>query len=789
MAETRIPEMLEEESPLNANLGGVQITQRGEDTIVDFAPGSARYSQYDSKDHGTNLVSRLDKRERREMADRVISYWDSDIRSRKDWDRRIEQGLELLGLRDTPLDDLPFEGAASVTYPLIGEACVQFQARAIEEAFPSDGPVKTKILGSVTPAKQDQAERIKEHMNWQMTTQDRSYFWHTDQLLFYLPLEGSSFKKTWFDVQQNMLVSRLVHSKDFAVPYTATDLRTCGRYTHRFYATREEMEKYFASEFYEEVDLPQVNAVDLKQGENSDTNPEDVGDDRDPVTDVRDSVYEILECHIDLTFSWEDGPDYAIPYIVSVLRNTEEVLSIRRNWKEEDKDYRKRVYFTHYKYLPGLGFYGFGLLHLIGSISEGATGTLRALLDSAAFANLQGGYVSSDAKLAPGETHIAPGVYKQVNMTADEMRNAFYTPPFKEPSPALGKLFEVLIEAGRRFASTTEEMVGDAPNTGPVGTTVALIEQGSKVFSGIHKRIHVAQAEEFHLRADLNYEFLDGEYPFEVENSDRKVLRSDYDGRIDVIPVSDPNIFSNAQRIAQAQAVFEMSQQMPHVMDQKVAATRLLKALRVPDPDEVVKGGEVKRMDPINENMSLLTGSSARAFVEQDHDAHLNVHMKFLGSLDDQALEMVGGAFQAHIAEHYALKYYTEINRQLGGILPPPTFMQADGEEELPPEVEAQIAQMAASLPELELMPKQEGEDGEAEFAAEEQRKQRAFEAEENRKEQSFKSEQARRDQMTSAEIERKRRETVAELGRKEELLELEKKAKRQEARDSDGEG
>jgi hypothetical protein len=309
------------------------------------------------------------------------------------------------------------------------------------------------------------------------------------------------------------------------------------------------------------------------------------------------------------------------------------------------------------------------------------------------------------------------------------------------------------------------------------------------VFSGIHKRIHVAQGEEFALRAELNYEFLDGEYPYEIENDERMVLRSDYDGRIDVVPVSDPNIFSNAQRIAQAQATFEMSQQMPHVIDQREAAMRLMKALRIPEPEKVVKGGEIKRMDPINENMALLTGSSARAFVEQDHDAHLAVHQAFLGGLNDQAMQMVGGAFQAHLAEHYALKYYTDLNRQLGGALPPPTFMQSDAEEELPPEVEAQIAQMAAQIPKIELMPQEEEEDGEEEFAAEEQRKQMAFEADEQRKQTSFVSEQKRRDEMTAAEIERKRRESVAELSRKEELLELEKKQKRNEARNSDGEG
>lgn len=795
MAESRIPEMPVEMEDSTTDVDGVQIIQRGENTIVDFAPGTTAFSRYDKKDHSGNQAEGMDKRQSLELAIKVIDYWDSDIRSRKDWEARIEQGLELLGLQNKPLEELPFEGAASLTYPLIGEACVQFQARAIGEAFPSDGPVKSKVIGKKTLARQDQADRVSEHMNWQITTQDKGYFWNTDQMLFYLPLEGSSFKKTWFDVRQNMLVSRLIHSKDFAVPYMATDLKTAGRYTHRFYATKEEMEKYFASGFYREIELPDLNTLETATDTMDDfgSDAEDVADDRTPVFADKDSAYEILECHVDLSFKWdsESSKDFACPYIVSVCKDTQEVLSIRRNWKEGDLSYQKRCYFTHYKYLPGLGFYGFGLLHLIGSIAEGATGTLRALLDSAAFSNMQGGFVSADAKLAPGETHISPGVYKQVNMTADELARAFYTPNFKEPSNALGRLFEVLIEAGRRFASTTEEMVGDAPNTGPVGTTVALIEQGSMVYSGVHKRIHMAQAEEFQLRAELNFEFLDGQYPYEVEEADRTVFRSDYDGRVDVIPVSDPNIFSNSQRLAQGQAVLEVAERFPDVVSRQEAVRRLFKAMRIPDADGLIAGNETARMDPVNENMTLLTGGSVKAFAEQDHDAHLAVHMAFMGGLNEDALNMMGMALQAHLAEHYALKYYTDLNRQLGGILPPPTFMDEESEEEIDPAVEAQIAQMAAQIPQIELMPQEEGEgqQEDEEFAAEEQRKREAFDAEEVRKEEAFKKEQVRRDLMTDNEINRNMKKNLATIAQEEELLDLRKKQQAaQGARGSGGE-
>jgi hypothetical protein len=727
----------------------------------------------------------LDERDQRSLAMRVIEMYDADMQSREDWQTRLDQALELLALKNKPGDDALFEGAASVTYPLIGEACVQYQARAIEEVFPSEGPVKTKIIGKKTQVAQDQAERVAEHMNWQVTVQDQSYFWHTDQMLFYLPLAGSCFKKSYWDPVSGMTLSRLVYPNDFAVPYTATSLQTSQRYTHRIKNSRTELLRLMATGFYQDVDLPEGINANLSSSDGiTEVSLEDEGDDRNPSMDTQDEVFEQLEMHGEFLFDFDDQLDgIALPYIVTVQRETLQLLSIRRNWKEGDTEYRKRLWFTHYKYLPGLGFYGFGLLHLIGSIAESATGALRALLDSAAFANMQGGFISSDANIAPGEIRLAPGVYRQVNMTAEEMSKAFYTPPFKEPSPALGQLFETLIDAGRRFASTTEEMVGDAPNTGPVGTTIALIEQGSKVFTGIHRRLHVAQGEEFRLRAQINYEFLPGEYPYEIENENRKVFRSDYDGRVDVIPVSDPNIFSNAQRIAQAQSVLEVSQAAPQLYDIRAVHERFLKAIKVPDYEALLKGDETKRQDPVNENMAIMIGSGARAYPEQDHDAHIAVHTQFMEGLNEEAMPMVAPVMQGHLAEHYALKYYNEMQRQSGGQLPPPSFMSSD-EEEIDPQTEIAISQLAAQIPPIQIMPpSEEGPDAEeAEFQAEEARKQRAFEADEERKQRAFQSDQSRKEQQIQAEIERKDREALAEIGREEEAH------KREMAR-NDGEG
>ena len=736
----RSPEMppLEEEG-MDVDVGGTRIMRRGNSAIVDFAPGMDRFSQDDSEGHSGNIIDMLDERDQGELANKIIDWVEVDLKSRSPWQNRIDQAMELLGLNNVPLDELPFDGASAVTYPLIGEAVVQFQARAIEEIFPSEGPVKTKIVGEMTREKEEQADRVKNHMNYQILDQDRSYFWHTDSMLFYLPLGGSAFKKSYFCGVNDMTVSRFVVPQDFIVPYIATDLASSPRYTHRMYKNESEMRKLFESGFYREIDLPDVQ-VDLNEDNNE---MRDASDERTPDVHAEDNVYTLYECHCDLDIIDEDHETYnkdaPLPYIVTVELETRKLVSIRRNWKEEDANCKKRIWFTHYKYLPGFGFYGLGLLHLIGSLAEAATGSVRALLDSATFANMQGGYVSRDANFQPGDEHISPGVYKEANMTAEELSRAFYTPPFKEPSPAMAKLLEMLIEAGKSFSNSTEVLTGEASNTGPVGTTIALIEQGSKPLSAIHRRLHMAAAEEFKLRAELNYEFLPAEYPYKLADEESKVLREDYDGRVDIIPVSDPNIFSSTQRIAQAQALVERSQVAPDLYNRMEVEERFLRAIRIPDPDQVLQKREKVRMDPIMENMGMLQGQGANAFIDQDHDAHLQVHLNFLNGLNEEALEMMGPIMQAHMAEHYAFKYFVDMNRQLGGQLPQPG--QFGPEQPLPPEIDQQIAQMAAQVPQIQIMPPSDDEDD--------------FEREQARKDDEHEREQARKDEAVLAEIER----------------------------------
>ena len=743
----RSPEMPPMEDPgFRGEVGDAMVTRRGNRAVVDFNPGMSRFSQDDGDDHASNIIYDLDRREQADLANKIVEWVDVDIESRRDWEQRMEQAMELMGLNNVPMEELPFDGASAVSYPLIGEAVVQFQARAIEEIFPSEGPVKVKTVGEYTREKEEQQERVKDHMNYQILDQDRSYFWEVDSMLFALPLNGSCFKKTYWDSVSEMVVSRFIPSTDFIVPYIATDLASAPRYTHRMFKNETEMKKLFESGFWEEIDLPKVTPYATDTVDDREHQHRDRADDRSAEIHADDSVYTILECHCDLIIDADQeryGKMSPLPYIATVCRDTRELLSIRRNWKEEDPLCTKRIWFTHYKYLPGLGFYGFGLLHLIGSVAEATSGTIRALLDSAAFANMQGGYVSNDAKMKPEDQHIAPGVYKEVNMTAEELNRAFYTPPFKEPSPALAKLFEALLEAGKSFSASTEVLTGEASNTGPVGTTIALIEQGSKPFSAIHRRLHMAAAEEFKLRAELNYEFLPDQYPYKVEDAESVVLRDDYDGRVDVIPISDPNIFSSTQRIAQGQALVELADSHPQLYNQMECHERFLRAIRIPDYENVLNKQEKVRLDPVSENMGLMQGQGANAFIDQDHDAHIAVHINFLNGLAPEAIELIGPIMQAHLAEHYAFKYYVEMQRQLGGQLPQPGEFNA--QNPLPPEVDMQIAQMAAMVPEIEIMDQSMQPD-----EAEED-----FEAEQRRKDEAHMREMARLDEKALAEIER----------------------------------
>lgn len=739
------------------------------------------------EDWNENLAEHLDPQERMRIADELIELLEIDEQARSAHFRRMKDALVLMGLTDLPGSDTPFEGAATVTHPLIAEAATQFQARAIEEMFPAGGPVKATVIGKKTPEREAQAERVEEYMNFRLTEGDGDYFWHKDQMLFYLPLSGSAFMKAHIDPITGMAVSRFVKSEDLVVPYNAASLKSAPRYCHVYPMWLNDVRRAQLSGVYIEdarLTASPSPAHDMNHVEGRRQDLDDLADDRHPIQHSDDVVYQMGEYHIDMHMPWDDEEDIAPPYIIVFEKESREVLSVRRNWNAESVTKEKRLWFAHYKYLPGLGFYGFGVLHTLGSLAKAATGSMRAILDAAAFSNFQGGFKAKGASIS-GDVRLTPGVWEDVDASFEDLAKMFYTPPFKEPSPALGKMLEVMINEGRRFLTTTENQVGDASNRGPVGTTLALIEQGGKVFSAIHKRCHVAAREEYRMLAELTYEFqVEDEYPYEIEGADRSVMREDFDGRVDILPVSDPNIWSSTQRIAQAQAVVELIGSDPQLYgedERREAHRRILRALRVPDVDVLLPDRSKRRLDPVSENQNFLYGKPARAFYDQDHDAHIAVHMNFLqrmAATADELVQMIQGPMQAHLAEHMAMKYRQEIEQELGMPLPPHDPHEGDAEE-LPPDVEAMlsvaVAQRMAPPPEPqqeEERPDEDPEDAKTIAALERQAAehetktalgQQAFEAEQLRKQQAFEAEERRRDEAVARE--RRRKQAMRQLG------------------------
>jgi len=770
------------------------VIRHNEDGTISIIPkdemeGYADIDHEDATPEGwnENLAEELTPQERILIADELIEYYEIDEQVREEHFERLRDGLELLGLRDTPASDVPFAGASTVQHPLIAEAMTQFQARAIEEMFPPQGPVKAFIMGEATDERVEQGERLADYMNYQMTEADEEYFWSTDQMLFYLPMSGSAFKKVYIDPITGMTTSRFVTAEDFIVPYHARTLRNAPRYCHKYEMPENDVYRaQVAGSFIEDARLvptPQI-LVD-KNVSFSRYDMEDVADDRSPQQHYDDTIYTMLEYHIDYRMPWDEDSDIAPPYIVTVEAESREVMAVRRNWKHDDDTMQKRIWFTHYKYLPGLGFYGFGLLHIIGSLAKAASGGIRALLDSAAVANLQGGFKSKEAKIA-GEIRFTPGEWIDVDMSADELEKAFFNLPVKEPSTALATLVTTLVEEGRRFATTTENMVGDASNTGPVGTTLALIEQGSKVFSGIHKRMHVAARQEFKMMSMLNYEFMDvDEYPYEVQGEERKILKQDFDGRVDIIPVSDPNIWSSVQRIAQNQAVMEMVTSDPELYPKKVRRKihrRMFEALRIPDIDQLMPDEKDAPLDPVSENMGFMVGAGAVAYPNQEHEAHIAVHMNFAQQMAGENAEMFSAmepVIQAHMMEHKAYLYRQQIEAQLGTQLPYIDLDNPEDNEDLPEELEQLISQAVAKklrpppppAPSPEEQAEQderqrEDDERDAEVIAKIERGRAESAAGIEREEEESEAEQKRKDRESKLEDKRKDRESTAEVRR-----------------------
>ena len=692
---------------------GAVVTQQGEDTIVDLEPaeGAEPFQAPEmDPDWHANLADQLSSTERHAIADQLLEYVELDKQVREHHFRRIKDGLELLGLKDLPESDTPFDGAATVTDPLIGEAVVQFQSRAIEELFPADGPVKAAILGEVNEEKEEQAERLEDYMNYQLTVEDQGYFWDVDQMLFYLPMSGSAFKKIYVDPITEMTTSRYVTAEDFIVPYYCKDLQSATRYAHEYTMEGNNIKRaQVDGQFLPDAMLvPSPQIMSDKNVSFSDESMEDVADDRVPVVHEDDEVYKLYEYHVDYEMPFNDpevgDTDIAPPWIVTIEEESREVLSVRRNWKKGDNKYRKRVWFSHYKFLPGLGFYGFGYLHIIGALAKAASGSLRAILDTAALSNLPGGFKSKKAKVS-GEHRFTLGEFRDIDMSPEDLQQAFLPLPVNEPSPALATTYENLIQRGKEFMGVTEVITGGADNRGPVGTTLALIEQAGKPQSAIHKRLHKAMREELTLMAQLNFELMDrDEYPYELGGESKVVLKQDFDGRVDVIPVSDPNIFSSVQRIAQSQGVLELVESAPDLYGEKgrkEAHRRMLAALKVPDVDALLPEDTTpKNLDPVSENQMMATGLPVQVQTTQDDDAHMAVHQTFgemMAMGEPDLWRQVEAVFMSHKMEHLVSQHRKEVEQMLGMDLPPFDLYDEAETEDLPPEIEQMLSQAIAA--------------------------------------------------------------------------------------------
>jgi len=617
-----------------------------------------------SSNHYSNLAEELDNQEVLNIGKSLIKAFEDDKASRKDWEDQYSKGLKMLGVVVEDRQD-PFPGASGVHHPLMSEAATQFQARAISEMFPAGGPVKTQIIGKQSDKKLEQAQRVQDFMNYQVTNQITDYFNELDQLLYYLALAGSAFKKIYFDNSLDRICSKFVPADQFVISMENTDLETAERYTQVMKQTTNEIKRKQIEGFYKDVPTSQNQGG----GDTSDIVEKTLQKLEGMTPSMADKIHTILEIHADLDLG-EDESGLALPYIVTVDYESGQTLAIRRNWKEDDPLKKKRTYFIHYKYLPGLGFYGSGLIQSIGGLQHASTGALRALLDSAAFANLNGGFKAKGARIEGGDITVSPGEWVDVEAYGDDLRKSFIPLPFKEPSPTLLQLLGVLTESGRRFASIADAMVGQSAGSGPVGTTIALIEQGSKVFSAIHKRLHQAQGREFKLIYELNGEYLDDEYPYDVIGERKTIRRKDFDQAVNVVPVSDPNIFSQAQRIALAQTGLQLAQQAPNIIDTKEAYRRFLQSLNIPDyQDLIIEDEETPRRDPVSENMALLNGKPIKVFEDQDHAAHIAVHQQFMMDPrfggNPQAREVLYPLMMAHLGQHMAYLYQQQMQAQV----------------------------------------------------------------------------------------------------------------------------
>ena len=655
-------EIAEQEKLVEQQEAGQPIeTVENEDGSVDINFDPKVGSPGEDEGHFANLAELLPDNVLDPLGSTLYNNYDDYRNSRRDWERAYTSGLDLLGFKYDDRSE-PFKGASGATHPVLAEAVTQFQSLAYKELLPAGGPVRTQIIGMPSPDKEQQALRVKEFMNYQIMDQMQEYDAEFDQMLFYLPLAGSAFKKVYYDEIMQRAVSKFVPADDLVVPYTATSLDDCESVIHVVRMTENELRKQQVGGFYRDIELNPsfLNETEAQKKERS---LEGVSRGRD------DRMYTILECHVNLDLdgfedAGEDGEPTGIklPYIVTIEDGTRKVLSIRRNYEVGDQLKNKINYFVHFKFLPGLGFYGIGLIHMIGGLSRTATAALRQLLDAGTLSNLPAGFKMRGIKMRDEAQALQPGEFRDVDAPGGSLKDAFMTLPFKEPSATLLQLMGVVVQAGQRFASIADLQVGDGNQQAAVGTTVAMLERGSRVMSAIHKRLYAAMKKEFSLLARVFKLYLPPVYPYDVVGGQRQIMQMDFDDRVDILPVADPNIFSQTQRISLAQTELQLATSNPMIHNQYEVYRNMYEALGVKDIDLILKKPpKPMPKDPALEHIDALAGQPFQAFPGQDHRAHITAHLNFLATNLVRNAPMVGGAIEKNCLEHISLMAQEQI--------------------------------------------------------------------------------------------------------------------------------
>ena len=637
-----------------------------------------------------NLAEFMDPDVLTNISSELRQSYEDDKGSRQQWEEAYTKGLDLLGLNYSERSQ-PFQGASGVTHPLLAESVTQFQAQAYKELLPASGPVRAQVIGLATKEKEDQAQRVAEFMNYQMMHVMEEYDPELDQMLFYLPLSGSTFKKIYYDSNLGRAVSKFVPSEDLVVPYTATNLEECERVTHVLKRTENDIKKMQVTGFYRDIVL-QPSEEDQNKVEEKERKLSGV-----EKNSYKDDQYTLLEMHVDLDVEGFEHPDgIKLPYIVTIDEGSGEVLSIYRNYDQADNLFKKQQYFVHYKFMPGLGFYGLGLIHMIGGLSRTATAALRQLIDAGTLANLPAGFKARGLRVADDDQPIQPGEFRDVDAPSGDLRAGLLPLPYKGADPTLFQLLGFCVQAGKEFATVADQKLGDAANAGaPVGTTMALMERGMRVMSAIHKRMHYAQRIEFKLLARIFAESLPPVYPYEVQGDLQTLKASDFDERIDIVPVSDPTIFSMSQRITLAQTQLQLAQAAPEMHNMYEAFRRMYSAMGVQNIEAILPPPSGPQpLDPGQENATALSGGALTAFRKQNHNAHIDAHRAFFSSALVKTNPQTMMILQSHIAEHVALQAREEVEQEMQKEL---EEMQAKAGGQIPPEQQNEMQELLES--------------------------------------------------------------------------------------------